>query len=190
MPGLRPPCRPRFSNPVSGGQCHLIHIHILRRFSWPSLKVNVKVHVNSLISSRKTYHPTLYLTPWPLDLFIRVPFQIHREHTVLQTFRRIQHNAHCHICPTKCSFSPESSEAFEGEVPCPRTQHRNNVLRLREEKHNIYLKTLHQAGFETARQAATLAKRHALTIASRPSIHPHAAPAVDSRAEKVTVVGK
>ena len=25
------------SNPVSGGQCHLIHLIILRRFSWPSL---------------------------------------------------------------------------------------------------------------------------------------------------------
>ena len=27
----------RISNPVSGGQCHLIHLIILRRFSWPSL---------------------------------------------------------------------------------------------------------------------------------------------------------
>ena len=25
------------SNPVSGGQCHLIHLTILRRFSWTSL---------------------------------------------------------------------------------------------------------------------------------------------------------
>ena len=25
------------SNPVSGGQCHLKHLTILRRFSWPSL---------------------------------------------------------------------------------------------------------------------------------------------------------
>ena len=29
--------RARISNPVSGGQCHLIHRTILRRFSWPSL---------------------------------------------------------------------------------------------------------------------------------------------------------
>ena len=29
--------RARISNPVSGGQCHLIHLTILRRFSWPSL---------------------------------------------------------------------------------------------------------------------------------------------------------
>ena len=29
--------RARISNPVSGGQCHLLHLTILRRFSWPSL---------------------------------------------------------------------------------------------------------------------------------------------------------
>ena len=29
--------RARISKPVSGGHCHLIHITILRRFSWPSL---------------------------------------------------------------------------------------------------------------------------------------------------------
>ena len=27
----------RISHPVSGGQCHLNHLTILRRFSWPSL---------------------------------------------------------------------------------------------------------------------------------------------------------
>ena len=35
-------------------------------------------------------HPTLYFTPWSLDLFICVPFQLHGEHTVLQPFRRIE----------------------------------------------------------------------------------------------------
>ena len=35
--GARPQtARARISNPVSGGQCHLIHLTILRRFSWPS----------------------------------------------------------------------------------------------------------------------------------------------------------
>ena len=29
-------------------------------------------------------------TPWSLDLFIRVPSQLHEEHTVLQPFRRIK----------------------------------------------------------------------------------------------------
>ena len=78
---------------------------------------------------------------------------------------------HCHLCPTRYSFSPESSEAFEGEVPCPRTQHLNSVPRLRGEKHDISLKILHQVGFETARQAATSAERHALTIAPCPSLY-------------------
>ena len=54
-------------------------------------------------------------------------------------------------------FSPESREAFEGEVSCPRTQQLNNDPRLRREKHDISLKILHQAGFATARQAATSA---------------------------------
>ena len=125
------------------------------------------MQVYSLISSLKTYHPTLHLTPWSLDLLYRVPFQLHVEHTVLQPFRRIK-LTHCHLCPTRYSFSPESSEAFEGEVPCPRTQHLNNVPRLRGEKHDISLKILHQAGFETARQAVTSTERHALTIAPCP----------------------
>ena len=46
--------------------------------------------------------------------------------------------------------------------------HLNNVQRLRGEKHDISLKILHQAGFETAREAATSAERHALTIAHVP----------------------
>ena len=55
-----------------------------------SKKLKVKVQVYSLISSLKTYHSTLHLTPWSLDLFIRVLFQLHGEHTVLQPFRRIE----------------------------------------------------------------------------------------------------
>ena len=81
------------------------------------------------------------------------------------------HRTHCHLCPTRYSFSPESSEAFEGGVPCPRTEHLSNVPRLRGEKHDISLKILHQAGFETARQAATLAERHTLTIGPCPSLN-------------------
>ena len=53
-------------------------------------KATVKVQVYSLISSLKTYHRTLHLTPWSLDLFIRV-------HTVLQPFRRIEHIVHIAI---------------------------------------------------------------------------------------------
>ena len=38
------------------------------------------------------------------------------------------------------------------------------------EKHDISLKILHKAGFETARQAVTLTKLRALSIAPRPSL--------------------
>ena len=58
------------------------------------------MQVYSLISSLKTYyhdHPTLHLTPWSLDLFIHVPFQLHGEHTVLQPFRRIELIVHIAI---------------------------------------------------------------------------------------------
>ena len=48
----------------------------------------------SLISSLKTYHPVLHFTPWSLDLFIRVLFQLHVEQTVLQLFRRIKFIVH------------------------------------------------------------------------------------------------
>ena len=50
-------------------------------------------------------------------------------------------------------------------MPSPRTQHRYNVPILRGEKHDIFPKILHQAGFETTRQAVTLAKLRALAIA-------------------------
>ena len=61
-------------------------------------QVQVQVyHVYSLISSLKTYDPTLHLTPRSLDLFICVPFQLHGEHTVLQPFRRIELIVHIAI---------------------------------------------------------------------------------------------
>ena len=40
------------------------------------VNVKVKVQIYGLISSLKTYYPTLHITPWSLDLFIRVPFQL------------------------------------------------------------------------------------------------------------------
>ena len=81
------------------------------------------------------------------------------EHTALQPFRRLEIIAYIAI-----SVLPGThlhlSQAWEGKVPCPRTQHLNNVPVLRGEKHDISRKILYQAGFETARQAATLAKRN------------------------------
>ena len=112
------------------------------------------------------------LTPWSLDLFIRVPIQLHGEHTVLQPFRRIELIVYIAISVLPGThFHLSQVKLFEGEVPCPRTQHLNNVLRLRGEKHDIFLKILHQTGFETARQAATSAERHALTIEPCPSLN-------------------
>ena len=64
---------------------------------YSKIQKKVKVQVYSLISSLKTYHPTLHLTPWSLDLFIREPFQLHGEHTVLQPFRRIELIVHIAI---------------------------------------------------------------------------------------------
>ena len=77
----------------------VVHVRV-RKNSWemslvPSIctcvicvrffKETVKVQVHSVISSLKTYHPTLHLTPWSLDLYICVPFQLHGEYTVLQS---------------------------------------------------------------------------------------------------------
>ena len=36
------------------------------------------------------------------------------------------YRTHCHLFLTRYSFSPESSEAFGGEMSCPRTHHLNN----------------------------------------------------------------
>ena len=65
--------------------------------------------------------------------------------------------SHGQFCPSKYLFTPKSSEACKGNVPYPIKQH------------DIFLKILHQAGFETARQPATLAKRHVLTMNHVPS---------------------
>ena len=71
----------------------------------------------------------LYIfTPWSLDLFIHVSFQLPGS---IQSCSSIALIAHITLWPTRYSFSPESSEAFGGEVSCPRTHHLNNVPILR-----------------------------------------------------------
>ena len=133
-------------------------------------KVNVQVY--SLISSLKSEDLSSDFTFYPLvtgpvhSCAISTPWRAYSPAAVSAHWT---YRTHCHLCPNRYSFSPESSEAFEGEVPCPRTQHLNNVPRLRGEKHDISLKILQQVGFETARQTATLAERLALTIAPCPS---------------------
>ena len=89
VPTLKQP----YTNSVSINNIKTINSSV----SKSGMVVKVKVQVYSLISSLKTYHPTLHFTPWSLDLFIREPFQFHWEHTVLQAFRRIELIAHIAI---------------------------------------------------------------------------------------------
>ena len=120
----------------------------------------------SLISSLKIYHPTLRFTPWSLDLFIRVPFQLPGEHTVLQSFRCIELIVHIAISvPPSTHFHLIQVKRLR--VKC--LVQGQNILTMSQywEGRNMgsYLKILHQAGIETAQQAATSAKLRALTIA-------------------------
>ena len=100
----------------------------------------VKVQVYSLISSISS---DFYMfTPWSLDLFIRVPSQLHREHTVLRPFLRIELIIHIAI-----SVLPGThfhlNQVKHLRVKCL-AQHQNNVPILRRDKHDISLKILHQ----------------------------------------------
>ena len=130
----------------------------------------VKVQVcYSLISCLKTYHRTLHFTPWSLDLFIHVPFQLPGEHTVLQPFRRIELIVHIAI-----SVLPGThfhlSQVKHLRVKCLAQGH--TILTMSQDwegRNMIFLWKLHQTGFVTARQAATSEERHALTIAPCPS---------------------
>ena len=70
---------PLFILPVdTRPKARLLLLHAPSSLYSPGKKVKVKVQVYSLILSLKTYHPTLHLTPWSLDLFIREPFQLPR----------------------------------------------------------------------------------------------------------------
>ena len=104
---------------------------------------------HSLISSLKTYHWTLHFTPWSLDLFIRVPFQLPGE-----PFQRIELIVHIAITVLPGTYF-HLSQVKHWRVKCLAQGHN-----MRGEKHDISLKIAHQAGFETARQAATSAERH------------------------------
>ena len=83
--------------------------------------------------------------PWSLDQFIHIPFQLpFLENTAFAAISALgTSRTHCHLCPIRYSFTPESSEVSEGKVPCPRTQHRNNFVIMRGQKHDISPKILH-----------------------------------------------
>ena len=126
--------------------------------AWLPLSINNNnndefLHILPLVTG--PFHSCTVLTPF-------------LEHTALAAISaRGTNRTQCHLYPgTRYSFTPESSEACKGKVQ--RKQHRNNVPILRMGKHDISLKILHQAGFETARQAVTLAKLHALTTGHVP----------------------
>ena len=110
------------------------------------------------------------------DFYIFTPLVTGPVHQcVISTLRRVAisthwtYHARCHLCPTRYSFPPESSEAFEGKCLAwgyniePMTQYW-------EGRNMISLKILHHGGFNTARQAATLTKLRTLTIVPRPSV--------------------
>ena len=88
------------------------------------VKVKVKVKVYSLISNLKTSDFTSYpLVTGPVhSCAISTP---RRAYSPAALPAHWTHRTHCHLCATRYSFSPESIEAIEGEVPCPRTQHLN-----------------------------------------------------------------
>ena len=110
-------------------------------------------HNHTMLCALHTYYP------WSLDLLIHVPLQLpFLEHATLAAILPLgASRTHCHLCPTRYSFTLQSSEACEGRAPCPRIQHQTNVRILRGGKHDISQKILHQARFKTARQAAPLA---------------------------------
>ena len=97
------------------------------------LELQAKVQVNSLLSSLMIQQPPLPPPPSPRSLYLFIhtcailtPRRAYSSAAVSEQCRPyLSHGLHFH--PIKYSFTPESSEAFEGKVPCPKTQHRNNV---------------------------------------------------------------
>ena len=69
--GLRPPARVWISNYVSGGQCHLTHLAIIRRFSWPNLAYVHKcgLKTDSFIFLSRHRDSQMQMTENYLDLY-------------------------------------------------------------------------------------------------------------------------
>ena len=132
---------------------------------------NIKVNVQSDIIRLYIIHS------WSLNLFIVVPFQLDGEHTVLQSLRRIERIVHITISVLpgthfqlskvkhlKVNFLVQYIDTTSKQ--CPKIE---NMMGKKDGKHDISLKILHLAGFETARKAAT---SHALTISLRSLLNP------------------
>ena len=106
---------------------------------WPTLNSYNNNNNGEFLYSAHTMLCALHTNyPWSLhgpvhSCTISTPFL---EHTALAAISALgTSRTHCHLCPTRYSFTPELSEACEGKVPYSRTQHRNNVPILRGEKH-------------------------------------------------------
>ena len=133
-----------------------------------SLLLKVKVQVfYSLISSLKTYHRTLHLTPCSLDLFIRVPFQLPGEHTVLQPFPRIE--LIIHIATSVLPGRPTHfhlSQVKHLRVKCLAQGH--TILTMSQDWEGRNMTFLWKS---CTKQDSTSAERYALTIAPCPSLN-------------------
>ena len=89
----------------------------------------------------------------PPDLFIRVPFQLHGEHTVLQPFRRIELIVHIVISVLPGTHFYLNPVKRLRVYALPKDTTSKQCPKIEREKHDISLKILHQAGLETARQS-------------------------------------
>ena len=139
------------------------------------IKVKVKVQVfYSLIWSLKTYHWTLHFTPLVTGPVHSCAISTPRgAYSPAAVSAHWTYRTHWDLCPTRYLFSPESSEAFEREVSCPRTHHLNNVPILIERGETWYFSENPAPSGIRNRTAATStsAERHALTIAPCPSLN-------------------
>ena len=114
--------------------------------SWIILLKKVKMQIYNLIS--RISSDFYIFTPWSLDLFIRVPYQLHGEHTVLQPFRRIELNIHIAISVLPGTHYFHLSQAKHVRVECLAQGYKIETMSQYSERRNrdISLKILHQAG--------------------------------------------
>ena len=84
------------------------------------------IALSGVVYKVKSTGPSTEPCKTPYESVIITP---RRECSSMAILRHWTYRTHCHLCHTQYSFWPESSEAFEGEVPFPRTQHRKNIER-------------------------------------------------------------
>ena len=127
------------------------------------------MQVYSLISGLKIYHPTSHFTRWSMDLLIRVPFQLHGEHTVLQPFLRIELIIHIAISVlTGTHFHLRQVKQLR--VKCLAQGPRLKQCPKIERGETIYFsENPAPSGIRNRTAGSDMAKRNALAIAPCPS---------------------